>query len=215
MCNLVEQKVDSADSMSYLDHCILWLHHIWPWTHSSIDARYVSTALWKLEYLICIDETGSMMNKVLSYQWTRQTYVSLLQLCTAALCYVPLCLKVKPSPMLSSGLFFTLVQQCLLMKSLDLWTSAIGRSKISLIILREQETSMFQSTNDQPFTNHFKMRTLGYYFMLNCLATLWSIFSTPLIAHQICISTSCSWSFKRDVGCQYPYQHSRGHLKEI
>ena len=96
-------------------------------------------------------------------------------ICTAvlvALCYIPLCLKVKPSPMLSSGLLFALVQQCPLMKSLDMWTSAIGRSKISLVISREQETSMSQSTNDQPFTNHFKMRTFRYYFMLNCLATL-------------------------------------------
>jgi hypothetical protein len=32
---------------------------------------------------------------------------------------------------------------------------------------------MSQSVNDQPFTNHFKMRTFRYdYFMLNCLATL-------------------------------------------
>ena len=96
-------------------------------------------------------------------------------ICTAvlvALCYIPLCLKVKPSPMLSSGLLFALVQQCPLMKSLDMWTSTIGRSEISLVISREQETSMSQSMNDQPFTNHFKMRTFRNYFMLNCLATL-------------------------------------------
>jgi len=114
-----------------------------------------------------------MMNKVPSYhKWTRQTYGSLLQPCTTALCYVPPCLEVKPSPMLSSGLLFALVQQCPLMKSLDLWTSAVGRSEISLVISREQEMSMSQSMNNQPFTNHFKMRTFRYYFMLNCLATL-------------------------------------------
>jgi hypothetical protein len=168
MCNLVEQKVDSADSMLYLTtayYDYTTYDHEHKQKHSSIDARYVSTAIWKLEYLICMDETGSMMNKVPSYhKWARQTYGSLLLPCTtvlAALCYVLPCLEVKPSPTLSSRLLFTLVQQCPLMKSLDMWTSAIERSEISLVISREQETSMSQSTNDQPFTNHFKMRHSG------------------------------------------------------
>ena len=44
-CNLVEQKGDSADSMSYLDHDYPTYDHEYEQKLSSIDAKYVSTAL--------------------------------------------------------------------------------------------------------------------------------------------------------------------------
>jgi hypothetical protein len=52
--------------------------------------------------------------------------------------------------------------------------------------------------------------------LLNYLVTthvLYSIFSTLLVVHQICISMSCDWSLKRDLGCRYLYQQFGGHLE--
>src|ERR1700720_1642813 len=77
----------------------------------------------------------------------------------------PPCPKVKPSPNLSSGSSFVLVQPCPSMKSVDTLISAIRRSEISLLISRKQETSISQSTNDQLFIYHFKMRISRYYLL--------------------------------------------------
>ena len=158
MCNLVEQKGDSADSISYLttaDHDYTTYDHENKCKPPAVGAKYVSSALWEPEHLICMDKTGSMAEKAPGYhKWAGQN-----QLPPAT---YQQCLRVKPSLNLSSGSLFVLVQQRPLMKSLDTWTSAIGRSEVSLLISRKRETSMSQSANDQPFTNHFKMRTFRY-----------------------------------------------------
>jgi hypothetical protein len=47
------------------------------------------------------------------------------------------CLQAKLSPNLSNGSLFALVQQCLLMKSLDTQTSVIGKYETFLLISRK------------------------------------------------------------------------------
>lgn len=129
---------------------------------------------------------------------------------------LPPWLKVSLSPNLSSGPSSVLALLCPLMKSLDTRTPVLAKSVTSLLISRKQEVSSPQSVNDQPFTNHFKMRTFRYNILLNYLVTLpnsvvWSIFSRLSVVHQICIWTSCGWSFKRE-GCQCLYRRFGGHL---
>jgi hypothetical protein len=70
MCNLVEQKGDSADSISYLttaDHDYTTYDHENKRKPPAVGAKYVSSALWEPEHLICMDKTGSMAKKAPGY----------------------------------------------------------------------------------------------------------------------------------------------------
>ena len=84
----------------------------------------------------------------------------------------PQWLEVNLSQKPSSGPSFVLVQQCLLMKSLDTQIPVIAKFAISLLISRKQEVSSPQSAKRQQFTIHFKKRTFRYNFVLNRLLKL-------------------------------------------